>query len=595
MIQEAINFVKEFEANQTESQNEQEDWKGKKFIIVNTEELSNKLKYKDFEVLKNDGEIEKFLENNKHYKEFFNKLNKNILPLGLNKALGSSQGLATSCFFAFRLSKKNMEGYKTKLDTTFKGMKKLDVDVEKSKINTLFEEILNIEKNNVLKALFEDKSDAENFKHENYYVVINVQKYLFEEWNKIINDFINQRASALRSTLKGIEGKCSICQNSTNDLSAHSFMTSLDEGKIFLRHKTKICIDDDGKSLLVCKNCRDSLNSFESIVNDKKLKIFPLFIDSTIREEEIKLIKETKSGDSNTFSFVMGQLEQRDKLKEKLDFYLIVYRKSQSGKYFFFDYINNYMWRTGKVKDFFDKTDKLSQEKNRMYLQQQLSKILSREIDYFGDRLKGKDSQSTSLVYSIRQKLFDFVYRNKNSISLQDISKIILFRIDKDIVNNSVKPFEIKEFLNFYMNNHILEGREMNETSVILNKVKDMRDNIISNNFDKFKIRDKEEWAYWAGQIAYYLVTKSKSANQNFGLLEPFTNKSTTDLVNSTLKELFEKYKHAINLIDSRFKTIFCKVLDYSMRESFLDLKIVFYIGVFDYPIMFEKSNKEAE
>ena len=50
MIQEAISFVKEFEANQTKSQNEKEDWKGKKFIIINTEESNNRLKYKDFEI-----------------------------------------------------------------------------------------------------------------------------------------------------------------------------------------------------------------------------------------------------------------------------------------------------------------------------------------------------------------------------------------------------------------------------------------------------------------------------------------------------------------------------------------------------------------
>jgi CRISPR-associated protein Csh1 len=179
-----------------------------------------------------------------------------------------------------------------------------------------------------------------------------------------------------------------------------------------------------------------------------------------------------------------------------------------------------------------------------------------------------------------------------------DVTTIILFRIDKDIVNKKIDTNKIRDFLKFYMNNHILEGMKMNEKSIILEKIKDMRSILVNPNIEdlkKFKIRDKEEWAYWAGQAAYYLVNKSKTSEKTFGLLEPFTNKSTTDLVKFTLKELFEKYKHAINLADLKFKTIFSNTLDYPVKDSFLDLKMLFYIGVFDNNVMFEKHFKEVE
>ena len=38
------------------------------------------------------------------------------------------------------------------------------------------------------------------------------------------------------------------------------------------------------------------------------------------------------------------------------------------------------------------------------------------------------------------------------------------------------------------------------------------------------KIRDKESFAYYAGQIAYYLLNQSKSSEKTHAMIEPFIN-----------------------------------------------------------------------
>ena len=134
----------------------------------------------------------------------------------------------------------------------------------------------------------------------------------------------------------------------------------------------------------------------------------------------------------------------------------------------------------------------------------------------------------------------------------------------------------------------------MEKEKILLNKIKSIKNTLSSGDFDKFEIKDDEEWAYWAGQIAYFLVSRSKSKDKTFGLLEPFTNKSTTMLIKITLRELFEKYKHDISLANQKFKVIISKVLAYDITKSFMDLKIQFYVGTFDDNIIYLKKEEKT-
>jgi len=67
MIQEAISFVKEFEDEAAQSDRMvSEHWKGKKFIIINTQESDGKLTYGGYEILENNKQIEKWLNKNQN-------------------------------------------------------------------------------------------------------------------------------------------------------------------------------------------------------------------------------------------------------------------------------------------------------------------------------------------------------------------------------------------------------------------------------------------------------------------------------------------------------------------------------------------------
>src|SRR3989344_5381018 len=200
VIKEAIQFVEEFE-RETTSQIIKEEWIGKKFVIINTMEDNGKLDYDGTELLEDDENIKKWLEDEKDYVPVFNKLHSFILPLTINSAMGSSSGLATYSFFIFKLSKKNIEGFEQKVkNTKFNDDNDGKVNIEQ------VQDILLAFKNN-----FElNKNTDDSLVYGDYYVIIHVSPHLFNTWLDIVNGSISKKLS--QGSKDTVEGKCGNCQ-----------------------------------------------------------------------------------------------------------------------------------------------------------------------------------------------------------------------------------------------------------------------------------------------------------------------------------------------------------------------------------------------
>ncbi|MGH2611442.1 MAG: hypothetical protein ACRDFB_00155 [Rhabdochlamydiaceae bacterium] len=166
MIKEAIAFVDRFGNMQQSAK----DWKGKKFVIIKTRKENRNLVYDGFESLENDNVIEQWIDKNKHFKIIMENLRGYILPATINKALGSSSGLATYSFFAFSLSEKNLENLQTKIDKTkFSDEKDNQID-----INII---------QKILKDAIPDLTKKINnvFQYLGYYVLIHTDEAGFKE------------------------------------------------------------------------------------------------------------------------------------------------------------------------------------------------------------------------------------------------------------------------------------------------------------------------------------------------------------------------------------------------------------------------------
>lgn len=563
MLKEVIKFVEKNKIG--EQSNVVEDWKDKKFFVIKTKEENNQLVYDTKLILEQPDEISDWLDENNHYKDIIEHLSDYILPIDLNKALGSSSGLATCSFFVFKLSEKNLGSLEKKIIKT-KFSDKRDEELNIKYIH----QILKDAKQHLI-----EKTENE-FKFLDFVALIHTDEERFATWKRVTEDFIKEKTSYGKKNLQ-TDGKCFVC-GKIGRCSSPDFLFNNNENKIFLRHVTRNSVDGKKMALLTCPECVLKSNNFKDFLRKYKIKIFTLFIDDTL--DDIDWLTDDLRDSKNKFAFIFDQL--KNKGKNIFDFYLV----AKSGDYFSFDYVSGYTWNLGEYVDFFNNT---KIPITRHDVEMKISKIISDKpyVEYF-DKLKGKDNQETNMIYSLRQKLFDFTYRNQTTITSRDIESMILFRIEKQIRNDSVDSKDCRETLNLFFNRVILLQTRVEEN--LLEQVSKPKSAIASGNFDEFKIQNDEEWAYFTGQLAHYLISLSKSKKMNYGLLEPFTNKSTTNLVKMTISEMCDRYKHEINLDNKHFRTIASHILGYGIDRTFIDLKIPFYIGVFDKSLLEEKG-----
>lgn len=130
--------------------------------------------------------------------------------------------------------------------------------------------------------------------------------------------------------------------------------------------------------------------------------------------------------------------------------------------------------------------------------------------------------------------------------------------------------------------------------SQIIQQIREMKKKLLEKP-EEFEIKDDKEWAYWTGQASYYLISKSKSKELRYDLLEPFINKTSVKLVKQTIYQLIEKYKHELIINNKMMNKLFSKILDTDVNSSFTNLKIYFYIGVFDDNVLLSKKQYKGD
>ena len=114
-------------------------------------------------------------------------------------------------------------------------------------------------------------------------------------------------------------------------------------------------------------------------------------------------------------------------------------------------------------------------------------------------------------------------------------------------------------------------------------------------------IRDKESFAYYSGQIAYYLLSQSKAEKPMHSLMEPFINAGSFSALAIRIEELFNSYKHALSFNYGKFNTVFSAMwaflYDHIAEPFTRELKILFYAGYFNSEdnIFYKPGKKEEQ
>lgn len=98
---------------------------------------------------------------------------------------------------------------------------------------------------------------------------------------------------------------------------------------------------------------------------------------------------------------------------------------------------------------------------------------------------------------------------------------------------------------------------------------------------------------YLCGQVAKYLLTKSKSGKKDADMLEPFLRAKNMKKLKDEIKFTFFKYKHEIGLNQTKFNNAVSLITAYEEDEA-VDSDS-FLVGVLSQNIFYMKKGESED
>ena len=109
-------------------------------------------------------------------------------------------------------------------------------------------------------------------------------------------------------------------------------------------------------------------------------------------------------------------------------------------------------------------------------------------------------------------------------------------------------------------------------------------------NDDSKHFESLEEFMFGAGQVIYFLLNQSKTAEKTHALLEPFLQKVKAGELQKSIGQIFNMYKHEISFGHGRFERLMKEVLGFETDENLKHYQRFLLAGYFSEPVIYEKS-----
>jgi len=394
-------------------------------------------------------------------------------------------------------------------------------------------------------------------------------------------------------------------------------LSGFNDSKVFLKHQTAPV------ELNYRVNGSDALKLYKFFRLQQKNKILPnpmpIFVDKKeLTEEAVNFYKQdTKKGHKEIIEHL---IEDR---KESLhNYYLLYFHNGQKGSRIIdIDFVPVFHYKMDdmpSIKPLFKMTSKKDGEllkeykiENRFDFQTRILNVIFNKqliqktengiwIKYFDDIKVNKYATETivNLFYKYRKSLYDYIYKSKQqAITDNMFQDIMLNSVIDDVKHDNKeddKTYFIKNKLNIWFSLYNYFNHNKNKENMA-SKIPELLEKCrkVANNDGEHLSDDPKEFAFMAGQIIYFLLDKSESANKTHALLEPFLQKTKVNQLQIAIKNTINAYKHALDFGKGRFERLSKEVLAFEDEVNLKDLQPFLLAGYFAEPVIYEKKKSE--
>lgn len=206
----------------------------------------------------------------------------------------------------------------------------------------------------------------------------------------------------------------------------------------------------------------------------------------------------------------------------------------------------------------------------------------------FSNEIKINDKMLKELIYQTRNSVIELLYKNNETDFYQMVNKYSSDFI-KVALRSSKEYGELnaKKAINF-----ILSLKDYKGETVDLDTIKENLENALKSDITKL---DSNEYFFLAGQIAKYLMSKSKAANKTYALAEPYLKAKTTGKLKSVLKNEFERYKYEISIYDKKFNKAYLLIQNSDDIQINNDFESLMLAGMMSQNLIYDNKKGESD
>ena len=485
-----------------------------------------------------------------------------------------------------------------------------DFSVKRDKLKLDIESLTSLQKSETDKAKKEDfKIQIKNLEIELLKVkVLDESEYILFYLNEPLDSFIEPHSNYLADKLFNTDKYNTEPDENGVIHGTSNFMNSFNSNMPFLSHQTASFNITGRISNIESKLLSEFLQILAGKILPNPLPIF-VFKDE-LQDKSIGLFKE--SGFKVGYKEIIESLIKDHKV-EIGNYYLLNWVNSADGIIFRdYDFVSKFEYNYKiKIEDLFD-VNYHNQLETIFDFQNEILPIIFNNnfivktkdggiIQKYFDEIDSNYCKSALNQISIlkyRKSFYDFVYKSKRQAISQamfhDIMKVSILediRLDKIKNGNHEEYYNIRKKLNiwFSLYENFNQNNNINEKTMA-SKLKEYRefvDKITKDEID-FDTATNEQFMFVAGQVINYLMSKSKSADMSYQLLEPYTQKSNCKELQKAIANDFARYKHA-NYSGS-FEKAASFVLTYATEVNLKNYLPELLAGVFSKNQLFSKN-----
>lgn len=392
--------------------------------------------------------------------------------------------------------------------------------------------------------------------------------------------------------------------------------------KTFLQHKTGSFY----KGVAGRIQAKDSiyLNKFDLLQNNRVLPTpLPLFIDKNEFKNNKEIIRVFNEEGKRNFTYpqLLKAIYSKNEKRILGNYYLL---NMSRGVVNDFDFVSNFQY---KIEGFDIKNIlQISQKKELIktipihsifgFENTIVAKIFNNSLvrvkddkisyNYFNDidpnYVSGGELMANTIM-RFRKAFYDFIYKSQRqaitSIMFDEIMLTSIFcdlRQDEYKDGYHTKENNIKEKLNIWFSHYNKFSNQSKNREDMANTFKTLlerAEKVANNDMELLDENNVGEFLFAAGQVIYFLLSKSKTSNPTHALLEPFLQKSNAVQLQNAIANSINMYKHEISFYKDRFERLASQVLAFDTSENLKNYQRYLLAGYFAPAVIYKKSDQE--